>query len=100
MVTNEELDSEFRFSVKAYSDGVAEDVDAELQNPTRQEQREGFFGLIKWATRVVRTNESDRVVVMIHQKDDGGNWHQLMIAEVDAAEAWIKVKGEFPKIII
>jgi len=100
VITNEELDAEFRFEVKAYSDGKEEEVEASVRKPSRQEQREGFVGLVKWATRVVQENESDRVVVSIHHKDDGEKWHRMMKVEVDSGEAWIKVKGEFPRIII
>jgi hypothetical protein len=100
MITNEELDEEFRFDVKAYSDGKEEEVKSSLQKPSRQEQREGFVGLLKWAIKVAQENESDRVVASIQQKDDGEKWHRMMKVEVNAGEAWIKVKGGFPRIII
>ena len=100
MITNAELDEEFCFEVKAYSDGKEEKVGASLQKPSRQEQREGFVGLLKWAFRVAQEMKSDRVVASIKQKDDGEKWHQMMKVEADAGEAWIKVKGEFPRIII
>jgi hypothetical protein len=38
--------------------------------------------------------------VSVRQKDDGEKWHRLMWVEMNVTEGFIKVKGEFPQIII
>jgi len=100
VITNEELDAEYRFIVQAFSDGVEEEVEKSLRKPLRSEQRKGFIGLVTWATRVAEKNESDSVLVCIEQVDDGQIWHQMMSVRVDQREAWIRVSGEFPRVII
>ena len=100
MIKDSELDDEFRFEVNAYLDGKKDEVKDRLKKPTRQEQRRGFSGLLEWAARVAEDNESDKVVVSVRQKDDGEKWHRLMWVELNVTEGFIKVKGEFPQIII
>jgi len=99
-MTDEELDAEYRFIVQAFSDGEEEEVKESLRKPLRSEQHKGFIGLVTWATRVAEKNKSDSVLVRMEQVDDGQIWHQMMSVRVDQREAWIRVNGEFPRVII
>ena len=99
MITDEELDAEYRFNILPYSNGKV--VKKPLHKPLRSEQRGGFVGLVRWATRIMGEDEFDRVSVWVEQKDDGGKWHQMMHVDVyRRGTDWIRVKGEFPRVII